>query len=567
MKLALDEAWKYQGLTYPNPAVGCCVVGTNGEILAIGAHKKAGMAHAEVEALKIAYKILTQDTKIDSLESSQDIHAYLLANHNNIFHSVKLYTTLEPCSHVGKTPSCATLIASLGIKEVYVGSYDSNPLASGGNAKLMACGTNVVANVMQQECDALVEPFFKWNQNRFVFFKWAQRLNGTYDGGIISSLESRKHVHAMRDRCDLLVIGGNTVRIDRPTLDARLVNGKAPDVLILSRDKAFDKSIPLFNVEGRNVYIEANFERIKEYKHVMIEGGVKMFELSKSVVDRYVCYMAPTFGGKSVMQGLNTKFEILNLQKEAQDIIMWMKRIEMQEESKQEKIVSMFDNIAPTYDTANRVMSMGVDRSWRRKACDLAYKFYAKDSVDKIVDVACGTGDMMSYWKSRAEMAGVAVGEILGVDPSVGMLDVAREKFPKFNYHVSKATEIPLADASCDILSITYGIRNVVEREAALVEFNRVLKDNGLVVILEFMKNENPSLLGRIRDFYMNKILPKVGGFISKNLEAYEYLPNSIEDFSTVENMQNELRAAGFEILYTKSFSMDISTLIIAQKK
>ena len=81
------------------------------------------------------------------------------------------------------------------------------------------------------------------------------------------------------------------------------------------------------------------------------------------------------------------------------------------------------------------------------------------------------------------------------------------------------------------------------------------------------MKNENPSLLGKIRDFYMNKILPKIGGFISNNLEAYEYLPNSIEDFSTVANMQNELRAAGFEIVYTKSFSMDISTLIIARKK
>jgi demethylmenaquinone methyltransferase/2-methoxy-6-polyprenyl-1,4-benzoquinol methylase len=238
-----------------------------------------------------------------------------------------------------------------------------------------------------------------------------------------------------------------------------------------------------------------------------------------------------------------------------------------QKVEKQEKIVSMFDNIAPTYDTANRVMSMGVDKSWRRKACDLAYNFYAKDSIDKIVDVACGTGDMMEFWKSRAEISGIAIGEIVGVDPSVGMLDVARQKFPKFAYHVSKATQIPLADASSDIISITYGIRNVVEREEALREFNRVLKQNGLVVILEFMKNENPSLLGKVRDFYMNKILPKVGGFISKNLEAYEYLPNSIEDFSTVENMQNELKNAGFEILYTKSFSMDISTLIIAQKK
>ncbi len=234
---------------------------------------------------------------------------------------------------------------------------------------------------------------------------------------------------------------------------------------------------------------------------------------------------------------------------------------------KQEKIVSMFDDIAPTYDTANRVMSMGVDKSWRRKACDMAYEYAGKKSLDKIVDVACGTGDMMDFWRDRSEKAGVSIGEIVGVDPSVGMVDVARKKYPKFNYPISKATEIPMQDEGADILSITYGIRNVVEREEALLEFNRVLKKDGLVVILEFMKNENPSFLGKIMNFYTNKILPKVGGFISKNLEAYEYLPNSIEDFSTVENMQNELEAAGFEMLYTKSFSMDISTLLIARKK
>ena len=237
-----------------------------------------------------------------------------------------------------------------------------------------------------------------------------------------------------------------------------------------------------------------------------------------------------------------------------------------QNTQKQEKIVSMFDDIAPTYDTANRVMSMGVDKSWRRKACDLAFTFLGKDSVERIVDVACGTGDMMDFWRNRAEKSGIAIGEIVGVDPSVGMVDVARKKYPKFNYHISKATEIPLEDESANILSITYGIRNVVEREAALKEFNRVLKKDGLVVILEFMKNENPSFLSKIMNFYTNKILPKVGGFISKNLEAYEYLPNSIEDFSTVKNMQNELEAAGFTMLYTKSFSMDISTLLIARK-
>jgi len=238
-----------------------------------------------------------------------------------------------------------------------------------------------------------------------------------------------------------------------------------------------------------------------------------------------------------------------------------------QSSQKQEKIVSMFDDIAPTYDTANRVMSMGVDKSWRRKACDLSYDFYGKKSIDKIVDVACGTGDMMDFWKKRSEVGGISIGEIVGVDPSVGMVDVARQKYPKFNYHISKATEIPLEDESADILSITYGIRNVMERTQALDEFNRVLKKDGLVVILEFMKNENPSPIAKVMNFYTNKILPKVGGFISKNLEAYEYLPNSIESFSTVANMQRELEEAGFEMLYTKSFSMDISTLLIARKK
>ncbi|MDX9813124.1 MAG: bifunctional demethylmenaquinone methyltransferase/2-methoxy-6-polyprenyl-1,4-benzoquinol methylase UbiE [Sulfurimonas sp.] len=234
---------------------------------------------------------------------------------------------------------------------------------------------------------------------------------------------------------------------------------------------------------------------------------------------------------------------------------------------KQEKIVSMFDDIAPTYDTANRVMSMGVDRSWRKKACNLAYEYYAQKSIDKIVDVACGTGDMMDYWARESHANSVNIKELIGVDPSVGMLEVAKKKFPKFTYHTSQATEIPLEDSSADILSITYGIRNVVKRQEALVEFNRVLKDGGLVVILEFMKNENPSFFGKIRDFYLNKVLPIIGGAISKNLEAYEYLPNSIEDFLTVDAMKNELSEAGFEVLYTKSFSMDISTLIIARKK
>lgn len=227
----------------------------------------------------------------------------------------------------------------------------------------------------------------------------------------------------------------------------------------------------------------------------------------------------------------------------------------------------MFNDIAPTYDRANRVLSMGVDTFWRRKACDLAYGYCNTKALDSIVDVACGTGDMMGYWRRQADKNSVAVSEIVGVDPSEGMVGVGREKFPDMSFHIAPATELPQNDTSADIISISYGIRNVVERQAGLREFNRVLKPGGLVVILEFMKNENPSALGKIRDFYMNNVLPRIGGLISNNYEAYRYLPDSIEGFLTVAKMKAELEEAGFEMLYTKSFSMDISTLMIARKK
>ena len=326
MDLALQEAWKYQGLTYPNPAVGCCIVGQNGEILAINAHQKAGEPHGEVMALKDAYYKLTQDDKILNIISSNEIHLYLLSNHKNIFKNISLYTTLEPCSHIGKTPSCASLISQLGIKKVYVGSNDFNEEASKGNLILQESGVEVYERILEERCNYLLEPFKLWQKKNFVFFKWAQRLDGTTDNGIVSSQKSRENVHAMRDVCDLLVIGGNTVRVDRPTLDARLVEGKAPDVLILSRCNDFDKTIPLFYVENRTVYIEDDLSRVAQYKNIMIEGTSKMFELTRDITDFYLCYLAPKFGGQNGFEKLEEELEILNIEKEPQDIIMWMKR-------------------------------------------------------------------------------------------------------------------------------------------------------------------------------------------------------------------------------------------------
>lgn len=326
MQLALDEAWKYQGMTYPNPAVGCSIVGEHGELLAVEAHHKAGEPHAEVNALKEAYFKLTNDTYILALQDSADIHTHLLSNHNGIFKNTKLYTTLEPCSHHGKTPSCANLIAELGIKEVYVGSNDTNKKAANGNMILSMNNCMVHTEILKEECDALLLPFQRALEERFVFFKWAQRLNGTTNGGIISSKTSRKNVHAMRDVCDLLVIGGNTVRTDRPTLDARMVNGKAPDVLIISRTKEFDRTIPLFNVEGRQVFMESDFKRMSEYKNIMIEGTQTMYALTRDIVDYYLCYIAPSLGGSESIHFGEDKFHFLNVNKESEDIIVWMKR-------------------------------------------------------------------------------------------------------------------------------------------------------------------------------------------------------------------------------------------------
>ncbi len=326
MRLALYEAWKYQGLTYPNPAVGCCVVGEHGEILAVEAHHKAGQPHAEVNALQQAYFKLTDDKYILALQDSADIHTHLLANHNGIFQNTKLFTTLEPCSHYGKTPSCANLIAELGIKEVYVGSNDTNKQAANGSMILSLHNCTVYSEILKKECDALVYPFVKTIQSNFVFFKWAQRLNGTTDGGIISAVSSRKNVHAMRDVADLLVIGGGTVREDRPTLDARLVDGKAPDILIFSRQQEFDKTIPLFHVANRKVFIADHFDKLAEYKNIMVEGGARMYGLTRDIVDYYLCYIAPSLGGSQTIGFENDNLEFLNVNKESEDIIAWMKR-------------------------------------------------------------------------------------------------------------------------------------------------------------------------------------------------------------------------------------------------
>jgi diaminohydroxyphosphoribosylaminopyrimidine deaminase/5-amino-6-(5-phosphoribosylamino)uracil reductase len=293
MQKALDAAWAHQGLTFPNPAVGAVITDKNSQIISIGAHEKAGFAHAEVNAIKEAYLSLTADTTIKNLTNSHQIHEYLLKNHNGIFQDKSIYVTLEPCNHIGKTPSCANLIKELGFQRVVIGTKDCDVDASGGIKTLQKANLHVDIGVLKKECEDLLYPFVTWQKKPFVFFKIAMHKNGVIDGGIVTCKESRKHVHALRDKIDLLVIGGNTVRTDRPTLDARLIAGHAPDVLIYSKNKDFDKDIPLFKVANRKVFIEDNLEKIYEYKFVMIEGGVSMYESIKEQIDWVLIYTSP----------------------------------------------------------------------------------------------------------------------------------------------------------------------------------------------------------------------------------------------------------------------------------
>ena len=326
MDLALKAAWDYQLLTFPNPAVGAVCIGEHGEILSIGAHKKAGGPHAEVYALRDAYGLLSGDTALLECEDSYFIHDYLRKHHNGCFEGLSMAVTLEPCAHHGKTPSCAMLIRDLGIKKISISCKDPNPKATGGSAVLKEAGVECELDVLAHEGMNLLAPFNAWQKKPFVFFKWAQRLDGTVDGGLISSMASREHVHNLRDKCDLIVIGGNTVRTDRPTLDSRLVNGKAPDVLIYSHHTDFDPSIPLFGVPDRRVFIESTLERVLSYPLVMIEGGGSMMKATRQICDWYLGYIAPKIGGGMITIGENQEdFEVMSARIH-EDIILWMKK-------------------------------------------------------------------------------------------------------------------------------------------------------------------------------------------------------------------------------------------------
>ena len=328
MQLALNKAWEYQGLTYPNPAVGA-VVTLDGKILAIEAHQKAGTSHAEVLALLSAYETLS-DTLIDfNPQDAKQAHAFLLSLPEDFFTHCTIYVTLEPCSHTGKTPSCASLLQSLHLNRVVIGMKD--PI-EGHNGGLEIVGRGVLSpkinvGILEEACKELIEPFMIWQKRAFVLFKLAQTSNGRIGGGYLSSKASLTHVHKLREVCDTLLIGGNTVREDRPTLDCRFIEAKAPSVKIYAKEDNFDRDIPLFGIENREVEIINTLDFLERPSFVVVEGGEGMLKALKEKIDWMLIYQTPKLSTHHLSYNTTMNLEFLHFDQKDVDLLMWSKQI------------------------------------------------------------------------------------------------------------------------------------------------------------------------------------------------------------------------------------------------
>ena len=204
-------------------------------------------------------------------------------------------------------------------------------------------------------------------------------------------------------------------------------------------------------------------------------------------------------------------------------------------DKKPAEVAAMFDQVAPTYDRTNDLLSMGQSRLWRSKVA----KAVDSKSGQVILDLAAGTGS--------SSVAFVKPGvKVIATDFSEGMLAEGRKRHPELDFQFADATKLPFKDASVDAVTISFGLRNVVDVEAALLEMYRVLKPGGRVVICEFSKVALP-VFKSLYNFYLTRVLPKVSGLFSKTPEAYTYLAESIVAWPDQAGLAVSLIDAGFE--------------------
>ncbi len=230
--------------------------------------------------------------------------------------------------------------------------------------------------------------------------------------------------------------------------------------------------------------------------------------------------------------------------------------------AKKEGIRKLFDNIAPDYDRLNHILSLNIDKGWRRKA--------VKEIVDtekplEILDVACGTGDFTIEIARKAAEGS----RVTGIDLSEGMMKIGREKIQKAGVKAEMVQgdceALPYGEGTFDRISVGFGVRNFEHLDIGLKEMCRVLKKDGKLVVLELSVPSN----GFIRwcyKLYFLKILPAVGGWVSGDRGAYEYLPASVLRFPAPEKFMEMMRNAGFNDVKHKSLTMGICRMYIGKK-
>ena len=230
---------------------------------------------------------------------------------------------------------------------------------------------------------------------------------------------------------------------------------------------------------------------------------------------------------------------------------------------KKEKIQEMFDSVAPSYDRLNHIMSLGVDRIWRKKAL----KEIVDGSQQRILDVACGTGDSTI---AIAKAAGSGT-RVTGIDISEGMMSQVMRKASHEGVHdrikliKADAEALPFPDGQFHRVTCAFGIRNFEHKDIALQEFLRVLVPGGKAVILELSVPDNRRLR-RLYDLYFMHILPFVGGLISGNKQAYKYLPASVHAFPAPPVFCDMMRTAGFSNVRFRTFTLGLCRLYIGER-
>lgn len=230
-------------------------------------------------------------------------------------------------------------------------------------------------------------------------------------------------------------------------------------------------------------------------------------------------------------------------------------------EAKKQQVASMFDSISGKYDFLNHFLSLGIDIRWRKKAIKLLKPSQPK----QILDIATGTGDF------AIEALKLNPTKIIGVDISEGMLGVGREKMKKKGFdqiidmQSGDSENLEFGDNNFDAVIVAFGVRNFENLEKGLKEMNRVLKEGGKAVILEFSK---PSTFPfkQLYNFYFRWILPKVGKLVSKDNAAYTYLPESVKEFPHGQEFLNVLAKTGFKNTTCKPLTLGISSIYIGEK-